>query len=74
MAYSRHGPRRGFASHLAPAGAKVEEILEAGDWRSPAFQDYIESVKDQLLSKAVTQMVGEPSDCEEDGEKMSRRE
>ncbi len=52
---------------MAVAGAKLKEILEAGDWRSPAFQDYIESVKDQLLSKAVTQMVGEASD-EEDGE------
>ena len=62
-----HGPRRGFPSEMAVAGAKLKEILEAGDWRSPAFQDYIESVKDQLLSKAVTQMVGEASD-EEDGE------
>ena len=63
-----HGPRRVFASDLALAGAKLKEILEAGDWRSPAFQDYIESVKDQLLRRAVTQMVGEASDGGEDGE------
>ena len=61
-----HGPRRGFACDLALYGAKLKAILEGGDWRSPAFQDYLASIKDQLLSKAVMQMVGEASDSDEE--------
>ena len=59
-----HGPRRGYTCDLALYGASLEEILERGDWRSPAFQEYLASIKDQLHSRQVMKMVGACSDSE----------
>ncbi len=61
-----HGPRRGYACDLALYGASLATILEKGDWRSQAFQAYLESIKDELHSRQVMRMVGDCSDS--DGE------
>ena len=61
-----HGPRRGYACDLALYGASLATILEKGDWRSQAFQAYLESIKDELHSRQILRMVGDASDS--DGE------
>ena len=61
-----HGFRRGYACDLALCGAKLKEILEAGDWRSAAFRAYLESIKDELASKAMMRLLGSCSDSEEE--------
>ena len=61
-----HGFRRGFACDLALSGAQLSEILERGDWRSLAFKAYLDSIKDELASKAMMSMVGECSDSDEE--------
>ena len=59
-----HGMRRGMACDLALHGATLNEILVGGDWRSSAFRAYIESVKEDLASKALVQLCGECSDSD----------
>jgi hypothetical protein len=39
--YRTHDLRRGHALDLQLSGAPLWEILSAGDWRSPAFLDYL---------------------------------
>ena len=43
--YRTHDWRRGHAKDLQCAGAALREILEAGEWRSPAFLDYLDLEK-----------------------------
>ena len=39
--YRAHDSRRGHADALCRSGAGLTEILEAGEWRSPAFLSYL---------------------------------
>ena len=68
MSAATHGPRRGYASDLALAGAPLSKILEDGDWRSEAFRVYLESIRDQLRDRALMGILGDPSDEEGDEE------
>ena len=61
---SAHGFRRGFACGLAMEGDSLKDILEAGDWRSAAFRRYLETVENELTSKAVLQVLRDGSDSE----------
>ena len=40
--YRLHDFRRGHARDLLRRGRKLYEILQAGDWSSPAFLDYLD--------------------------------
>ena len=42
MAYRTHDFRRGHAEDLRISGAGLGEILRAGDWKSPAFLQYLD--------------------------------
>ena len=48
--YRCHDLRRGHAFDLQLSGASLYEILAAGEWRSPAFMDYLDKM---LLEKSV---------------------
>ena len=41
--YRTHDLRRGHAEDLRLNGATLGEILRAGDWRSPAFLQYLDT-------------------------------
>ena len=41
--YRLHDFRRGHAQDLADSGARLAEILAAGEWRSPAFLKYLDA-------------------------------
>ena len=45
--------RRGHAGNLRSSGANLSEILRAGEWRSPAFLDYLDV--NELESAAVVE-------------------
>ena len=51
--YRTHDFRRGHADDLRASGAPLRTILEAGEWRSPAFLKYLDI--DQLESGMVVQ-------------------
>ena len=51
--YRLHDLRRGHALDLQQSGAPLYEILAAGEWRSPAFLDYLD--KNQLETDMVVQ-------------------
>ena len=40
--YRMHDFRRGHALDLQLSGASLYEILAAGEWRSPAFLEYLD--------------------------------
>jgi hypothetical protein len=61
-----HGMRRGYACELALYGARVQDILAAGDWRSDAFRAYLESIKEEVAARGLLQVVGEYSDSDEE--------
>ena len=59
--YRCHVFRRGHAQDLAASGATLVEILLAGQWRSPAFLDYIDRKmleRDAVLSAWVDESSG----------------
>ena len=41
-AYRTHDLRRGHALDLQLSGASLYDILKAGEWRSPAFLQYLD--------------------------------
>ena len=45
LAYRTHDIRRGHARDLMKGGARLHEILAAGDWKSAAFLKYLDSVE-----------------------------
>ena len=49
--YRTHDLRRGHARDMQQWGASLKEILAAGEWRSPAFLQYLDL--DQLECDAV---------------------
>ena len=62
--YRTHDLRRGHARDLQKNGASLAEILEAGQWCSPAFLAYLD--KDQLEMDAVVEAhLAESSEEEE---------
>ena len=52
-----HGFRRGSAKEILSRGGRLADILAAGDWRSPAFLEYLdkESVEEAAVLEAVLQ-------------------
>ena len=51
LAYRTHDFRRGHARDLQENGSNLRDILQAGEWRSPAFLAYLDI--DELSSGAV---------------------
>ena len=43
--YRTHDFRRGHARDMQIGGATLKQILEAGDWRSPAFMAYMDRIE-----------------------------
>lgn len=63
--YRTHDLRRGHAKDMQVHGAKLCEILHAGQWKSPAFMEYLDL--NQLEHDAVLEAhLAESSDGEED--------
>jgi hypothetical protein len=61
--YRTHDLRRGHAKDLQVSGASLAEILAAGQWRSPAFLQYLDI--EQLEHDAVVEAhLEESSDSE----------
>ena len=59
--YSTHAFRRGHARDLASSGARLCEILAAGQWKSPAFMQYLDM--NELEAEAVLEAhLGESDD------------
>ena len=54
MDYRAHDFRRGHADDLRRAGKTLKEILQAGEWKSPAFLQYldIDSMEHDLVFSA----------------------
>ena len=46
--YRSHDMRRGHAEDLRLGGATLGQILRAGDWRSPAFLQYLDAEQLEL--------------------------
>ncbi len=49
--YRLHDLRRGHARDMQKRGARIGEILAAGQWRSPRFLEYLD--KQELEDEAV---------------------
>ena len=62
--YRLHDFRRGHAMDLVASGAPLWEILGAGEWRSPAFLQYLNL--HELEEGLVTQAHLEESESEDD--------
>ena len=63
--YRTHDFRRGHARDLQASGASLVEILQAGQWKSPAFLNYLDV--NSLESEAVLQAhLEESSDSDDD--------
>ena len=61
--YRTHDLRRGHARDMVQSGARLGEILRAGEWRSAAFLSYLD--KDELECNATLEAhLGESSDEE----------
>ena len=52
---SSHGFRRGSAEEIFSRGGRLADILVAGDWRSPAFMEYLdrESVEEAAVLQSI---------------------
>ena len=62
--YRTHDFRRGHAEDLRASGAPLLEILQAGDWKSPAFMTYMNM--EQLESETVMQAHYAESDVDDE--------
>ena len=62
--YRLHDSRRGHAMDLVASGAPLWEILSAGEWRSPAFLQYLNL--HELEEGLVMQAHLEESESEDD--------
>ena len=63
--YRTHDLRRGHADDMRVNGASLCEILRAGEWRSPAFLEYLDI--NQLERDAVLEAHMDESDGDSDG-------
>ena len=61
--YGTHDLRRGHARDLQAGGASLREILDAGEWRSPAFLSYLDY--EQLDADAVVEAHMDESEDED---------
>ena len=64
--YRTHDLRRGHAQDLRERGAPLWEILQAGQWRSPAFLDYLDL--ESLEQEAVVEANLDESSSDDDGD------
>ena len=62
-AYNLHDFRRGAAHDLAEAGGGLKQLLDAGEWLSPAFLKYLDT--EQLEKRVAVQACIDDSDEEE---------
>ena len=62
--YNLHDFRRGHAQDLVESGCGLQQILGAGEWMSPAFMRYLDTVK--IDKEAAVQAHIEESDSEEE--------
>lgn len=63
--YRCHDLRRGHAKDLQLSGASLYEILTAGEWRSPAFMDYMDKM--ELEKSVVIEAHMDESSSEDEG-------
>lgn len=61
-----HDWRRGHAKDMQMNGKRLWEILQAGDWRSPAFMEYLDLHRLEEDGVAEAHGVAELSDDDED--------
>ena len=66
-AYRSHDLRRGRAKDIQRNGGTLYEILSAGEWRSPAFLDYLD-LQELELDAVVEAHLAESSSEDEDVE------
>ncbi len=59
-----HGFRRGAACDMARAGHALADNLPGGDWKSRAFKVYLESIRGDLNSRSMVQLLGDHSESE----------
>ena len=64
--YRTHDFRRGHAQDLATRGARLAEILRAGDWKSASFLQYLD--RDELEGGAVEEAHGVESSSDDASE------
>ena len=64
--YRTHDLRRGHAQDLVERGATLAEILRAGQWRSPAFLQYLDM--QELEHGAVVEAHLDESSSEDEGD------
>ena len=62
-AYNLHDFSRGAAHDLAEAGGGLKQLLDAGEWLSPAFLKYLDT--EQLEKQVALQACIDDSDEEE---------
>jgi len=68
-AYRTHDFRRGHAEDLRLGGARLYEILAAGDWKSAAFLSYLDKEgleRDQVIEAQTGFSDSESEVCDED--------
>ena len=61
-----HDWRRGHARDLQRGGARLWEILQAGDWKSPAFLSYLDAHQLEAGCVAEAHELGEIENSDED--------
>ena len=59
--YRTHDLRRGHARDLQESGASLVEILQAGQWRNPAFLQYLD-VQELECAAVLAAHLNESSD------------
>ena len=52
--YRTHDLRRGHARDLQASGCSLYELLSAGEWRGPAFMEYLD--RQELENAAVDEV------------------
>lgn len=69
--YRTHDIRRGHTQDLVDNGASLAQILSAGQWKSPAFLQYVDL--DELEKGAVIEAHMEESSSDDDGPDVVHR-
>ena len=65
--YSSHGFRRGTSSELQTAGSQWSTVATIGDWRSLAFNGYVDSANEH--SRDLSRLLDEDIVLGEEDEK-----
>ena len=74
--YTLRAFRRGHATDMVARGARLWEVLQAGEWKSPVFLAYLklnkvecEATKEaQMAAPSIVQDILDDSDAEDEGE------